>query len=199
MTAGPLVCLATVLEVRRRRRQRVATRAARLLVAEVDGLLATLRAGRSLHDGCRALSAPGARAFASALDAGEPLAEAAAGLARSAPTVDVRLLAVTLQVVATHGGPAAPSLHRLRQTLSAGMHGRRRAQVEASQASASAGLLVAAPGLFAAVVAGLDPVAAHLYLFEPVGAACVTGAVVLSMVGWFWMGRLNAAVGEVGP
>ncbi|MEM7274513.1 MAG: hypothetical protein AAF547_15615 [Actinomycetota bacterium] len=199
MAASPVLSLGAVVEARRRRQERWDRQRRRQVVVEVDGLIAALRSGRSLADGCLSLDRTLLGPLVESAMTGVPLQDAANRLVRSSISDDVDLVAVTVAQLATHGGPAVPALQRLRHTLMAGVNARERAEVEASQASASAGLLVVAPALFAGAVAVLDPSAAQLYATEAVGALCVTMAAALSVVGWYWMAWLRrAAVRTVG-
>jgi Flp pilus assembly protein TadB len=85
-----------------------------------------------------------------------------------------------------------PALQRLRHTLILATQSRQQADAEAGQAMASAGLLVAAPAIFAVAVGALDRAVARLYLYEAAGVACVLAALLLSFFGWSWMQRLMA-------
>lgn len=214
--AGPLLVVLGCGEWRRRHRLRRAVARAEALPVAIDGLLQQLRSGASLLQACR-WSAPGGDGL-SASDHGRPgnppghedgplgpmgrslgqgatLAAAAERLRHDADP-SVRLVGVTIMVLAISGGPAVPALRRLRHTLVGRVHRRRRAEANAAGALASAGLLALAPGCFALVLAGIEPALAHFYLVEPEGAACITGAVVLSAAGWWWMQRVVARCGQ---
>lgn len=194
---GPLLVVIVTVEQRRARVQAGRRASTARLPATVDQLIQHLRAGRSLAESCRLIEAP--TTIAAAPDPFRPLvaqlrdrrrlAEAAAELAET-DDPDVRLIAVTLRVLAENGGPAVPALQRLRHTLQGVVHGRQRAAAESSQALASATLLVLAPGLFAAMVATVDSQAAALYLHEPLGTGCLAAAIGLSWGGWSWMQRI---------
>lgn len=196
---GPLVAAMATAELRRHRERTVGREAAAVLPHVVDQLVQQLRSGRSLAQSCAGLDrlVPGQAAdrlspLPELLRSGRSLEESARALGASADH-GVRLFAVTLEVLAVNGGPAIPALQRLRHTLMAVVHGRQRTEAESSQALASAGLLVLAPGVFAVLVAAVDPGAAELYLFEPLGAACIVSALVLSWAGWWWIHQILAA------
>lgn len=196
IVGAPLVAVMVAVELRRYRRRAIRREAAVVLSQLVDQLVQQLRSGRSLAQGCARLDALASGQPADQLaplpellQSGRSLEESARALTASADH-GVRLFAVTLEVLATNGGPAVPALQRLRHTLIAVVHGQQRADAESSQAMASAGLLVLAPGLFAVMVAAVDPGAADLYLFEPLGAVCIVTALVLSWIGWSWMHRV---------
>jgi Flp pilus assembly protein TadB len=211
---GPIVVTLTLAERGRRRRWRADLARAESLPGAVDHLIQQLQAGSSLAQGCRSLGRDGpadlgrghhrpvghgaggdgvARATAGplaplveALGRGRPLSEAVDAI-EGDDDPSVRLVAVTLSVLADNGGPAVPALRRLRHTLVGRAHRRRRARAQASSALASAGLLALAPGMFAAILAVVEPALAHFYLREPLGAACAAVSVLLSAGGWWWI------------
>lgn len=206
--AGPLLVVLLRAEHRRRRRRRVEAEQAETLPVVVDHLIQQLRSGASLGQACRSLDGrrggagpvppgptlpPGLEALTEALDRGRTLADGAQALAGDGDG-SVRLLGVTIGVLARNGGPAVPALQRLRHTLVGRVHRRRRAEAQAAQALASARLLVVAPAAFAALLAAVDPAMAGFYLREPLGAACATAALGLSAIGWWWIQRAVARV-----
>lgn len=210
MTAGPVVLGLSAVEGRRRRSEAAERRANVLLPGVVDQLIQDLRAGLSLRQGCERLGTPapsststrapipplpGLAVLSAELQAGATLRDAAERLARSQDS-SMQLVAVTLLVLTRSGGPAVPALQRLRHTLMGVVNVRQQAASEASQSLASASLLVAAPAIFACAVAALEPSAADLYLYEPIGAACVLAAVALSYLGWWWIQR--AVINTIG-
>ena len=112
---------------------------------------------------------------------------------------DAQLFAATLAALIDRGGPAVPALQRLRLALMGSVEADARAESQAGQARASAAVLAGAPTLFALVVAGADADVGNLYLHEPIGAACVAAALILSHTGWRWMNReLASALGSTG-
>jgi Flp pilus assembly protein TadB len=70
------------------------------------------------------------------------------------------------------------------------LHHRHRAEAQAAQAMASAGLLALAPVLFAGLLATVEPAIGAFYLRDPLGALCGTAALGLSGGGWWWMQRV---------
>ncbi len=205
IVVGPLLAVLATAEHRRRFELRYARAVSSAMPLIVDRLIHQLRAGHSLGRSCLSLGTPvaahsaiGASADTEVLDLIRPLTEGLAQrqtLAESARRLAVsgdpaiRLFAVTVGVLADNGGPAVPALQRLRHTLIGVVNGQQRADAEAAQALASAGLLVSAPSLFAALVASIDRDLARFYLSEPLGAVCVLGSVMLSWAGWWWMQR----------
>ena len=211
--AGPLVLLMVGAERRRRRLRRQEMERAEDLPAAIDRLIQQLRSGASLRQACASLGGPGLAgppsgvagptvapsppgplvALTETIASGGTLADGARALTADRDC-SVRLVGVTLQVLAANGGPAVPALQRLRHTLMGRVHRRRRAEAQAAQALASAGLLVVAPALFAALLALAEPALAHFYLREPLGAVCGASALALSGAGWWWMQRIVISV-----
>lgn len=95
-----------------------------------------------------------------------------------------------LEVLVGRGGPALPSLERLNDTIRSAEWIDAEVRLQAGQATASAVVLAGLPLLFAGGLAALDPRLAHLYLYEPVGAACLFVAAGLSYGGWRWIARI---------
>ena len=199
-TSGPLLAVLGVME-RRRRLNRARRRAqVGLLPSVVDRLVQQLRAGRSLPQSCAQIgNRPGQPLEPEAqlqlaplldgLASQRPLIEAANSLVINTTDSAVRLFAVTLRVLAANGGPGAPALQRLRQSMIATVNGHDQAAAQSAQAMASAGFMVASPAMAAVAVAALHRPTARLYLFEVVGAACVFVAISLSATGWWWLQR----------
>lgn len=194
---APLVIVLAIVESRRRRRWRAELARADALPVVVDHLLQRLGAGSSLSSACRSLAAVGGAGaqvsdpLVVALGRGSTLVDASRAIGTH-PDPSVRLLATTLRLLATNGGPAVPALRRLRHTLIGRAHRHRRAQAQAASATSSAGLLVLAPGAFAVVLAGTEPALARFYLNRPLGAACASASILLSALGWWWIQHLLA-------
>lgn len=202
---GPLLVIAGVAELTRRRERRADLDRVETLPVLVDRLVQELRSGASLGQACRQLgSSPGAlavdpsalRLLVVELDRGSGLPDASRALATQAGDPAVRLIAVTLDVLASNGGPAVPALRRLRHTLIGRVHRRHRSEAQAASVLASAALLVVAPVLFAVLLAGAEPDLARFYGRELLGAACVAASVVLSALGWWWIQWLMAGAGR---
>ncbi len=166
------------------------------MLVVVDTMTQELRSGSSLHAVCCTAAGIDRRVqdllnpMAQALARRRPLAEATAALAghaRGSGSPELVMLATALATVVDRGAPAVPALQRLRLGLMAGARAREQAAVQASQALASAALLAVAPALFTVVIVLADSDAAHLYLREPLGAVCVSVALIFSFAGWRWM------------
>lgn len=200
MTSGPVLVAVAHVEQRRHRERHRRRERSRGLPMVVDEVIQQLRSGHSLRQSCRRLeelnvgsSLESLSPMFDALRARRTLAEAAASLLDQ-PDHSVRLLGVTLQVLAVNGGPAVPALQRLRHTLIGAVHGEQRADAQSSQAMASATMLAVSPLLFALGLATMDARAARFYVFEWSGAACVLGAIVLSYTGWWWMHKIRSGL-----
>ncbi len=166
----------------------------------LDALAQRLAAGSSLRQALQETPAPPAlatrlRPMTVGLSLGLGL-DASIRALRPHPAPDparsaaLELMVDTLGLLVTSGGPALPSVERLNDTIRSAARVDDEVRVNAGQATASAALLAALPFLFAAGLATLDPRLAHLYLYEPMGAACLAVAFGLSWGGWRWMGHL---------
>ncbi len=83
---------------------------------------------------------------------------------------------------------------RLIDAVAASLRERREVEAEAAalatQARASAGVLAAAPIVFAFLAAAADPEAGAFLLSTGPGLACLLGGVALLAVGGLWMARI---------
>jgi tight adherence protein B len=96
-----------------------------------------------------------------------------------------------VMVAEASGAPLADVLDRLDVDLRAGDRARATAQAQAAGAKASAVLLAAMPvaGLGLGALIGIDPL--RVLLHTPIGAACMTAAVLLQIAGVEWSTRLT--------
>jgi len=196
VAVAPLAAGMAIIERRRRVASHRLSELRSGLPVLVDAMTQQLRSGLSLREVCR--RPPDTSPI---LD--EAFAPLADGLARDRSLVEsidqlrsgsfsqsvpeMELLAAALSTLAEHGGPAIPALQRLRLTLVGTVQAQAEAKVQAAQALTSAGLLVVAPGMFAVVVALVDPRTARFYLTDVLGAVCVVLSLLLSYGGWRWM------------
>lgn len=171
LTSGPLLVAVGVVEHRRWRRVQAERQHLQAVVDAVDRLMAGLRSGASLPQAYRAVI----------------------GFTGPSRLTTDRLVTVTVEQLLAKGGPAIPTLQRLRHTLIGRVNGRRLAEVESAQALASARLLLVAPLIFAVGVSAVDPAVAHFYRADPVGSLCVFFAIALAWVGWLWMSSAAAS------
>jgi tight adherence protein B len=122
----------------------------------------------------------------------EPIAVALDALVgpTGSPTALVRR---ALRLATTTGGPAAPMLDAVATTLHERAALAREVRALATQARASAVVMVAAPVAFGMVASGIDP-QVGAFARSPVGLACVTAGLALDGVGAWWMRRVVQAV-----
>lgn len=169
----------------------------------LERLAAALRAGLTLRAACTA-GARGAppplghdlRPLADALDHGEALE---AALARWGSAVgagpEVRLVAGALALGAQAGGEVARAVDGVAATLRERREVRAEAAALATQARASAALLVVAPLGFAAVLTSVQPGTVAFLVGTPAGLACLGAGVALDAVGAWWMARIVRSAG----
>ncbi len=189
--------------VRRRRSAALADELPRF----VDALIQRLKVGGSLAEAIKATN--GSEPFEATLAAlrqglavGRPLREALEGLVahsdtqseptdRSGSLRGFQLFATTMIVLVERGGPALPSLERLNNTLRSARWIESEVEAQAAQATASALLLAALPGVFVVALGLMDDGMADFYIKRPAGTACILVAGCLSYLGWLWMQRLT--------
>lgn len=102
----------------------------------------------------------------------------------------LRLVLVTIGLLAATGGPAADTIERMGENVRSVVAGQEEAKALAGQGTASAVVLAVLPALFALLAGLSDEALAQFYVFEWAGAACVTASVLLSGASWFWMDAL---------
>ena len=112
------------------------------------------------------------------------------GEQRQAIDPSVQLLATSIDVLTSGGGPAARALERVADTLRERLAADADSETQAQQAMASAALLSLLPALFATLNAIVEPTLRVFYLRSVVGCACVVSATLLTWFGWLWIERL---------
>ena len=103
------------------------------------------------------------------------------------------LVAAVLGLAVDHGGRAAEAVDGVVATLRARTAVAAEGRALATQATASVGVLVAAPVVFGVLAASVDPRVGAFFV-SPVGAACVASAALLDAAGAWWMVRLTGRV-----
>lgn len=176
-------------------------RADRDLPLWLDGSARAARAGASLPhaliDGASALVGrpldDELRPFVDALERNVPIGIAVdQQRALGSVSRDRSLVWRALALASRSGGPAAELLDAVAMTLHERAALAREVRALATQARASAVVLVAAPLVFALVAATAD--ARVLAFFaSPAGIVCVLAGIVLDGVGGWWMSRVTAA------
>jgi tight adherence protein B len=180
-------------------RRRRAARSDALLPEALDRLASAVRAGQSigpaLVEVARSCPAPlgdELRPVAAALEHGAGVTQALALWTRSTGSPDAGLAVAAIGLGGQAGGEVARAIDGVAATL----RERREIQAEvralATQARASAGVLVVAPPLFAALVSTIEPGVVAFLISTPVGLACLAIGLALDGVGAWWMARIVA-------
>jgi tight adherence protein B len=165
----------------------------------VDAVVSALRAGASLRQAVAEAAAdapdPVVRRLApvvASADRGVPLATAFDEWAARDHLAGVTLVAAALAVAAQVGGGAAEALEGVAATVRERLAIQRELRALGAQARASAAVMVAAPLVFSAMAAGIDPGIASFLFRSSGGALCLTAGLTLDMAGGWWMHRLTA-------
>ncbi len=182
----------------RRHRQRADLAALEAdLVAVIDELSQQVRSGSTVGASFQSVVARRPRAHAelarvtAGVAAGRRLSVALDELSQAETRCSetVRLLAASLAVLSKSGGPVAPALERLADTLRARRGATVEATTQASQAVASAVLLAVLPIVFVLFLVAAEPDARTFYLSEVAGGLCVAAMLLCLLGGWFWTER----------
>jgi tight adherence protein B len=167
----------------------------------VEALARELRAGApirvALVDAAEATGGPIRRdavALRRRLDAGQSPDEVLRWWAahRRAPELDT--VGAAVATGRRLGSEFATGLDALAATMSDRRSIAAEARAQASQAHASALLLVAAPMVFCVVMSAIDPTSTRFLLGSPLGWATLSVSVALDLVGAWWMYRLTERV-----
>jgi tight adherence protein B len=175
----------------------------RQLPDALDRLGASLRAGAAVGPALVALAhevphplATELRRLGWSIEHGQPVADALARWSGSErASRDVRLVAAALSLGAGAGGEVARAVDSIAATLRERHEVAAEARALATQARASATLLIAAPLAFTALVATVEPRAVAFLLTTPIGLACLLLGVGLDGVGAAWMARITRGAG----
>lgn len=194
-----LAAPAVVVVVGRGRRARLVDHQLPLVL---DRLARAVRAGSSLTTAFTEVGAGAPEPLAGELArvelelrAGERLTHALERWAARCPTPGVRLVVAATTLGHEAGGAQARALDGVASTLRERQAVQREARALASQARASAAVIVLAPLAFAAFSAATDPAVLGFLFGTPIGVACLAVAVVLDAAGAVWMARLTRGVG----
>lgn len=195
---GLVGLLAGAVGVAVRRGSRADTDAAvrAALPAAIDALVASLASGASLGSSLEVAGRrpdPAGRELARVVAAqrvGAPLLEALDAAAERRPGSGLPLLADALALAGTTGGSQVAALTGVAATLREREALGREVRALGAQAQLSAGVLVAVPVGFAAVVALLDRRIAGFLLTTAGGWACASVGLALDLAGAWWMRRL---------
>lgn len=167
-----------------------------VLPAALDALGRSLRSGASLLQavGEAAAAVPGplgddlAQVGKEAVR-GVPIVQALEGWATRRPLPSVRLASAALCMGAELGGAHARAVEGIAATVRDRLGAAAELRSLATQARASAAVLVAAPVAFTAFAAATDAGTAS-FLRTPLGAGVLLGGLVLDAAGALWMGAI---------
>lgn len=165
------------------------------LCLALEHIASSLRAGTTLVAavGAAANAAPEPlrgelQQVVTAVDGGAPLRRALDRWYEVAGThAGTRLAATALRLAADGGGEVARSVDRVATTLRERREVRAEARALATQARASAAVLIAAPLAFTALVTTVEPGAALFLVGSPLGLSCLVLGLALDAVGALWM------------
>jgi tight adherence protein B len=125
-----------------------------------------------------------------AVRSGHPVQQAVDRWSTQRPGSGVDLVADALAIAGTTGASQAAAMAAVMATLRRRQAQAREARTLASQARASAAVLVALPIGFAVIVAILDPRISTFLVGTAAGWGCLIGGLVLDAAGAWWMAAL---------
>lgn len=193
--AGSLV-VAGELAALRAMRGRATALLARSVPEVLDAVARSCRAGSSVVGALGDLGADDGLAgpvfadVARQVGHGVSLRDALDGVVTAHPEPSVRLAAAALLVGADTGAAPARAVDGVAATLRDRVALEREAAGHATQANASAAVLVVAPVGFGVVAVVTDPRVGGFLFSSPLGWACLVAGVGLDVVGAWWMARL---------
>lgn len=196
VAGGALVAARVGLpQVARRRRIRAAEAGLPLLLERIAN---GLRAGRSTHqavtEAARSIRDPLAAElapFVGMAERGASLSEVLRRWAASTPTPTGRLTATALALTIEAGGPAADAIEGVAATARHRLALGREVRALASQARASAAVLIGLPVVFAVLASAADSSMREFLTATPLGLACVAAGLALDVGGALWMQRIT--------
>lgn len=196
--AGAVLVPAVVVGLGRGRRGRLVDRQ---LPAALDRMGRALRAGTSLRAafGAVATGTPAPLAdelvrVDAELAAGGPLVGVLAGWGARCPTPGVRLLVAAATLGHEAGGAQARAIDGVAATLRERQAVQREGRALASQARASAAVVVLAPVGFAVFSAASDPEVLAFLLGTGPGLVCLVLALGLDVAAGIWMARITGSI-----
>lgn len=178
---------------------RAEARLARSVPDALDAVARSCRAGSSVVGALSALgpddgpAGPVLSAAARRVERGVALRDALDDLVAAHPDPSVRLAAAALLVGADTGAAPARAVDGVAATLRDRAALDREAAGHATQATASAAVLVLAPVAFGAFAVVTDPRVGGFLFSGPAGWACLTVGAALDVIGALWMGRMVRA------
>ena len=209
LVIGPVLVAVTIaigglvfVGMRRERVRSARRRADALLPGFLDELARRLRAGRSLRAAIEEAGAATPEPLGPAMvdtarraALGVPLGESLDVLVAEQASPSLHLVVAALDLATPTGASQVQAVEGVATTLRDRLALAAEVRALASQARASAAVLVVAPVGFTAVIAFADPSTAHFLFATPTGLACLLVGLGLDGIGAWWMRRLTAAVG----
>jgi Flp pilus assembly protein TadB len=169
----------------------------RTVLTLLESVTRSLRSGASLRTAVAAASADSPdlidRELAASLVDGISLRSALDTWMRDATASRV-LVGTALRLAAESGGAVASVLDGVAESVRDRRHLDREVVALASQARASAMVLIVAPILFALLMATIDPRVARFQFGSPLGWGCCVIGLLLDLAGAFWMSRMIGRV-----
>jgi tight adherence protein B len=166
----------------------------------LDAVARSVRAGSSVVQALGRLDAPTASsadlllvALARRVERGEALADAVEHTVAEQPSPAVRLAMAALAVAHETGAPPGRAVEGVAATLRDRAALEREARANASQARASAGVLVVAPVAFSVFAIATDPRVGDFLFRSWIGWLCLALGVLLDIAGALWMRSIMAA------
>lgn len=130
------------------------------------------------------------RAVVDRVERGASLSDALRPWTNAHPRPPIRLTAGALEVAAEAGGARARALDGLAASLRSRTSTADETRALATQARASAAVMVGLPVVVAAIGSAADPRLAHTLFRTPLGLGCVAAAALLDGAGAWWMQRV---------
>jgi Flp pilus assembly protein TadB len=176
---------------------RARQRTDRAVLTLLESVTRGLRSGASLRTAVASASVDSPdlidRELAASLMDGTSLRSALDAWMRDAAASRV-LVGTALRLAAESGGAVASVLDGVAESVRDRRHLDREVVALASQARASAMVLIVAPILFALLMATIDPRVARWQFGSPLGWCCCVIGLLLDLAGAFWMSRMIGRV-----
>jgi tight adherence protein B len=136
------------------------------------------------------LSAPVGPEFRKTFDQqnyGLPLREALDGLAARMPLIDVRFFVIAVAIQRESGGNLSEILENLGHVVRERFKIRRQVRTHTAHGRFTGYVLLGLPAVLAAALMNIVPRQMEMLFREPLGQTMLMGAVVLQVIGFFWI------------